>query len=176
MDRGKRRRTAKERTERKERENNSGKGNGGWWNEQREQVWTEPFRGYSGQGRRQVERGTVVSHPSQSVASDPGSSASHHVHAVKSSPVPPACWSAAASDVDEDWPAEWCYDCESDWIEDWHEDWSWPIPEKYTSEWHDDEGSYLVCESAACCVNFAKDYTTDDSERSEAVEHPGSEN
>ena len=25
---------------------NSRKGNGGWWNEQREQRWTEPFRGY----------------------------------------------------------------------------------------------------------------------------------
>ena len=75
-------------------------------------------------------------------------------------------------------------------MEDWHEDWSWHNPEEYTSEWHDDEAPYLVCEvagsspnlkqqnneklklmidcgsqSTACCVDFSKDYATDDSER-----------
>ena len=75
-------------------------------------------------------------------------------------------------------------------MEDWHEDWSWHNPEEYTSEWHDEEGSYLVCggggsnpnlkqqnkekvtlmidsgsQSTVCCIDFAKDYATDDSER-----------
>ena len=73
---------------------------------------------------------------------------------------------------------------------DWHEDWSWHNPEEHLSEWHDDEGSSLACgvagsspnlkqqnnenvkltidsgsQSTACCVDFAKDHATDDSER-----------
>ena len=95
MDRGMRRDTAEERMERKEMGNeqakvqertetgkgqsNSGKGNGGWWNEQREQRWTEPFRGYCGhcwkwdhqwQGRRPMELGAILSNPSHSVAAN----------------------------------------------------------------------------------------------------------
>ena len=69
-----------------------------------------------------MELGAIVSYPSQSV-SEPGSSVSQRVQAVNSSPVQPACWSAAA-DVEEDWPKEWFYDWESDWTEDWHDDWS----------------------------------------------------
>ena len=80
-------------------------------------------------------------------------------------------------------------------MEDWHEDWSWHKPEKPTSEWHDDESSYLECgvassspnlkqqnsqkvqlmidsgsQSTACCVEFAKDYATDDSERAKLLD------
>ena len=77
--------------------------------------------------------------------SDTGSNVSQRVQAVNSSPVPPACWSTAAVDVDEDWPEEWDYDWESDWMEEWPEDWFWHNPEEYTSEWHDGESSYLVC-------------------------------
>ena len=55
-DRGKRKDTAKERIERKERRKGMRKararttttGHGGCWNEQREQRWTEPFRGNCG--------------------------------------------------------------------------------------------------------------------------------
>ena len=137
-----------------------------------------------------MELGAMVSNPSHSVVSDLGSSASQRVQAVNSSPVPPVCWSTAAVDVGEDWPEEWCYDWESDWMEDWHEDWSWHNPVAYTSEWHDDESSCVVCgvvgsspnlkqqnnekvkltidsgsQSTACCVDFAKDYATDDSAR-----------
>ena len=49
------------------------------------------------------------------VVSNPGSSGSQRVEAVNSSPVPPVCWSTAATDVDEDWPEEWGYDWEGDW-------------------------------------------------------------
>ena len=58
----------------------------------------------------------MESKPSPSVVSDPESSVSQRVQAVISSPVPPVCWSTAAVDVDEDWPTEWCYDWESDWM------------------------------------------------------------
>ena len=89
---------------------NSGKGKGNWWNEQREQRRTQPFRGYCGycwkwghekaqclqwKGRCPMELGAMVTHPSQSVVSDPGSSVSQCVQAVNSSPVSPVCWSAA---------------------------------------------------------------------------------
>ena len=71
-----------------------------------------------------MELGAMVSNPSQSVVSDPGSSVSQRDQEVNSSPVPPVCWSTAAVGVDEDWPEEWCYDWESDRMEDWHENWS----------------------------------------------------
>ena len=174
MDRGTRRDTAKDRGkgkvngkgkskrkkgERREKgKGNSGKGNGGWWNVQREQRWTEPFRGYCGhcwkcghkkaqchqcQGRRPMELCVKVSNPSQSVVSDPGSSVSQRVQAVNSFPVPAVCWSTAAVDVDEDWPEEWCYD--------------WETGTKnglgtIQSEWHDNEGSDLVCGAAGSTV------------------------
>ena len=121
MDRSKRRDTAKGKNREKGKgerkadrgregkgKSNSGKGNGGWWKEQREQGWTEPFRGHCGhcwkwchkkaqchqmQGRRPMELGAMVSNPSQSVVSDLGSSASQRVQAVNSSLVPPVCWS-----------------------------------------------------------------------------------
>ena len=65
------------------------------------------------QGRRPIELGAMVSHPSQTVVSDPGSSVSQRVQAVNSSPVSPVCWSESADD--EDWPDEWWHDSESDW-------------------------------------------------------------
>ena len=131
LDRGIRRDTAKDRIERKERE----KKNGGWWNEQREQRWTEycehcwkwghkTVQCFQWQGRRPIELRALVSNPSQSVVSDPGSSVSQRSQAVNSPLDPPVCWSTAAADVDEDWPQEWCYDWESDWMENLHEDWS----------------------------------------------------
>ena len=73
---------------------NSGKGKGNWWHEHHDQRWMEPFRGYCGhcwkwghkkaqcpqwQGRRPMELGAMVSHPSQTVVSDPGSSVSQRV-------------------------------------------------------------------------------------------------
>ena len=74
------------------------------------------------QGRR-PEHGAMVSNPSQSVVSDPGSSVSQRVQGVNSSLVPPVRWStAAAVDVDEDWHEEWCHDGKSDWHEDCHQD------------------------------------------------------
>ena len=78
---------------------NSGKGKGNWWHEHHDQRRMEPFRGYCGhcwkwghkkaqspqwQGRRPMELGAMVSHPSHS---DPGSSVSQRVQAVNSSPV-----------------------------------------------------------------------------------------
>ena len=54
-----------------------------------------------------MELGAMVTHPSQSVVSDPGSSVSQSVQAVNSSPVSHACGSAATVDVAEDWPDEW---------------------------------------------------------------------
>ena len=147
----------------------------------------EPFRGYYGHcwkwghkkaqcpqwhGRRPMELGAMVSHPSQTVVSDPGSSVSQRVQAVNSSPVSPACWSEPAAD-EEDWPDEW-----------WHDS------EDCASEWNDNESAYLVCgvagsnpslnqqsqdkvklmidsgsQSTACSVDFAKGYATDDTER-----------
>ena len=67
-----------------------------------------------------MELGAMVTNHSQSVVSDPGSSVSQRVQAVNSSPVSPVCWSAAAVDVEEDWPEKWCYDWESHWMDDWH--------------------------------------------------------
>ena len=82
----------------------SGKKN--WWHEHHDQRWMEPFRGYCGhswkwghnkaqcrqwQGCRPLELGAMVSHPSQTVVSDPGSSVSQRVQAVNSSPVSPIC-------------------------------------------------------------------------------------
>ena len=58
-----------------------------------------------------MELGAMVSYPSQFVVSDPGSSVSQRVQAVKSSPVQPAC--STVADVEE-----WCYGWESDWTED----------------------------------------------------------
>ena len=99
----------------------------------------EPFRGYCGhcwkwghkkaqcpqwQGRRPMELGAMVSHPSQTVVSDPGSSVSQRVQAVNYSRVSPVCWSESADD-EEDWPDEWWHDSESDWMEDWQDDWYW---------------------------------------------------
>ena len=52
-----------------------------------------------------MELGAIVSNLSQSVVSDPGSFVSQQ--AVNSSPVPLACWSTAAADVDEVWLEEW---------------------------------------------------------------------
>ena len=78
-----------------------------------------------------MELGAVVTDPSQTVVSDPGSSVSQRVQAVNSSPVSLACWSAASADVEEDWPDEWCNDWESDWMDDWQDDWYW----------HNSEGS-----------------------------------
>ena len=99
---------------------NSGKGKGNWWHDH-DQRWVEPFRGYCGhcwkwgqkkaqcpqwQGRRPIELDAMVSHPSQTVVSDPGSSVSQRVRAVNSSPVSPVCWSESAED-EEDWPDVW---------------------------------------------------------------------
>ena len=121
-------------------ESSSGKGKGSWWNEQQDQRWTEAFRAYCGyrwewvyekaqcpqwQGRRPMELGAMVTHPSPSVVSDLGSSVSQRVQAVNSSLVSLACWSAASVDVEEDWPDEWSYDWESDWMDDWQDDWYW---------------------------------------------------
>ena len=64
-----------------------------------------------------MELGAVVTHPSQSVVSDPRSYVSQRVQAVNSSPVSTVCWSAASVDVEEDWPDEWWYDWESDWMD-----------------------------------------------------------
>ena len=44
------------------------------------------------------ELGAMVSHPSHTVISDPGSSVSQRVQAVTSSPVSPVCWSESADD------------------------------------------------------------------------------
>ena len=79
------------------------------------------------QDRRPMELGAMVSHPSQTVVSDPGSSVSQRVQAVNSSPVSPVCWSESV-DVEEDWPDEW-----------WHDS------EDCASEWYDNESAYLVC-------------------------------
>ena len=48
-----------------------------------------------------MELSATVSHPSQSVVSDP-----QRVQAVN-------------FDDEEDWPDEWWHDWESDWMEDW---------------------------------------------------------
>ena len=48
-------------------------------------------------------------------------------------------------DVEEDWPDEWWYDSESDWMDDWQDDWYWHSSGDCTSEWYDEEGTYLVC-------------------------------
>ena len=96
-----------------------------------DQRWMEPFRGYCGhcwkwghkkvqcpqwQVRRPMELGAMVSHPSQTVVSDPGSSVSQRVQAVNSSPVSRVCWSESVDD-EEDWPDEWWHDSEGDWME-----------------------------------------------------------
>ena len=138
-----------------------------------------------------MELGAMVTHPSQSVVSDPGSSVSQCVQAVNSSLVSPACWSAASVDVEEDWPdGWWWYDWESDWMDDWQDDWYWHSSGDCASEWFDDESTCLVCgvpgsspnlnqqrndivmlmidsgsQSTACSVDFAKGYATDDTER-----------
>ena len=183
----------------------AGKEKGSWWNEQQDQWWTEPFRGNCGycwkwghkkaqcrhwQGRRPMELGAMVTHPSQSVVSDPGSSVSQRVQAVNSSPVSPVFWSAASVDFEEDWHAEWWHDWESDWMDDWQDDWYWHSSGDCASEWYDEEGTYLVCgvacsspslnqqsnnkvklmidsgsQSTACSVDFAKGFATDDTER-----------
>ena len=109
---------------------------------------------------KDVDDGAMVSNPSHSAVSAPGSSLSQRVQAVKSSPVPPVWWSTAAVDVDEDWSEEWCYAMESDWMEDWHEDGSWHNPEEYTSERHDDESSYLVCGVAGSSPNLSGSQST----------------
>ena len=46
----------------------------------------------NGRERRPMELGEMVTHPSQSVVADPGSSVSQRVQVVNSSPVSPACW------------------------------------------------------------------------------------
>ena len=135
------------------------KGKGSCSNEQQDQRWTEPFRGYCGycwkgahkkaqcprwQGRP-MELGAMVTHPPQSGVSDPGSSVSQRFQAVNSSPVSPACWSVASVDVEEDWPDEWWYDRESGWMDDWQDDWYWHSSGDCETEWYDDEGTYLVC-------------------------------
>ena len=71
-----------------------GKAKGNRLYEHHDQRWMEPFRGYCGhcwkwghkkaqcpqwQGRRPMELGAMVSHPSQTVVSDPGSSVSQRV-------------------------------------------------------------------------------------------------
>ena len=91
-----------------------------------------------------MELGAMVSHPSRTVVSDPGSSVSQRVQAVNSSPVSPVCWSESADD-EEDWPDEWWHDSESDWMEDWQDDWYWHDSEDCASEWNDNESAYLVC-------------------------------
>ena len=130
----------------------------------------------------------MMTRPSQSVVSDPGSSVSQRVHAENSSPVSPACWSESADD-EEDWPDEWWHDWESDWMDDWQDDWYWHGSEDCASEWYDEESAYLVCgvagsspslnqqcndkvkmmidsgsQSTACSVDFAKGYATGDFE------------
>ena len=64
--------------------------------------------------RRPMDLGAMVSHPSPTVVSDPGSSLSQRVQAVNSSPV---CLSESVDD-EEDWPDEWWHDSEGDWMED----------------------------------------------------------
>ena len=217
MDRGVRRDTAKNRTERKKREKEKAKvkerkekggekskgknnnGNGSWWNEQREQRWTEPFRGYCGHcskwcqesfnainGKDDVRWNLVQWYRTSriAIALTPDPMYRNGVQAVNSSPVPLACWSTAAVDVDEDWPEEWYYDWESDWMEEWPEDWFWHNPEEYTSEWHDGESSYLVCLVAGSNPNLEHCLLCGFCERlrdrrfreGEAVGHPGSDN
>ena len=84
----------KEKGEKGKGKSNNGKGKGNWWHEHHDQRWMEPFRGYCGhcwkwghkkaqcpqwQSRRPMELGAMVSHPSQTVVSDPGSSVSQPV-------------------------------------------------------------------------------------------------
>ena len=67
-----------------------------------------------------MELGAMVSHSSQNVVSESGSSVSKRVHAMNS----PVCGSESVDD-EEDWPVEWWHDLESDRMEDWQDDWYW---------------------------------------------------
>ena len=138
MDLDTRRDTERERVERKERRKEKAKARRkeerkareratagrSWWHGHHDQRWTEPFRGCCGhcwkwghrkaqcpqwQGRRPMELGAMVTHPSQSVVSDPGSSASQRVQAVNSSGSlsPLSVGLQNLLDDEEDWPDEW---------------------------------------------------------------------
>ena len=171
---------------------NSEKGKGNWLHEHHDQRWMEPFRGYCGhcwkwghkkaqcpqwQGRRPMELGAMVSHPSQTVVSDPGSSVSQRVQAVNSSPVGRNLLTMRRTGLMNGGTIRRV----TGWkIGKMH----WHDSEDCASEWNDNESAYLVCgvagsnpslnqqskdkvklmidscsQSTACGVDLAKGYT-----------------
>ena len=101
-----------------------------------------------------MDLGAMVSHPSQTVVSDPASFVSQRVQAMSSSPVSPVCWSESVDD-EEDWPMNGgTIDSESDWMEDWQDDWYSHDSEDCASEWYDNESAYLVCGVASSSPNL----------------------
>ena len=111
------------------------------------------------QGRRQMELGAMVSHPSQTVVSDPGSSVSQRVQAVN--------WM-------EDWQDDWYWHDSEDCASEWYDNESAYLvcgvagsspslnqQSEVKVKLMIDSGS----QSTACSVDFAKGYATDNTER-----------